>query len=183
LVTIQPAASTMKPGADGLRLLRRTLRLHLGHALLAEALGEALHELFHLLLLAGAVGHLDVVVVGRAGLHGHGDIDDRRGHLGGEVGEVLHARHDGRSGGDRRRRGEQRGDQHRRRQRRRQRQGGENGLGLRHKNNLLRGALAKEIWDLAHGDRMAASLNVCIVGIVAFGLEWRQMGPQPDVRT
>jgi len=69
-----------------------------------------------------------------------------------------------RCGGDRRRRGEQGGDQRRRRQRRRQRQGGENGLGLRHENNLLRGALAKEIWDLAHGERMAAALNVCIVG-------------------
>jgi hypothetical protein len=31
-------------------------------------------------------------------------------------------------------------------------------------NYLLRGALAGGIWDLAHGDRMAASLNVCIVG-------------------
>jgi len=47
--------------ADSLGLLRLTLlRLHLrlaGLALLAEALGEALHELFHLLLLR-AVRHL-----------------------------------------------------------------------------------------------------------------------------
>ncbi len=117
--------------ADSLGLLGRTLlRLHLrlaGLALLAEALGEALHELFHLLLLR-AVSHLRFVVVHGAGLHGHGDIDDRRGHLGGEVGEILH----GGLAGDRRGRSEQGNNEHRSRERGGERQGGENGLGLRH---------------------------------------------------
>src|SRR5882757_3801003 len=48
-------------------------------------------------------------------------------------------------------------------------------------NYLLRGALAGGIWDSTHGDRMAASLNVCIVGIVAFGWKWRQMLQQRAV--
>src|SRR4029077_19040956 len=38
------------------------------------------------------------------------------------------------------------------------------------------GGLAKEIWDLAHGDRMAAALNVCIVGDRCV---WRGMAADP----
>jgi hypothetical protein len=134
-------------GADRLCLLGRTIGAHVGHAALAELLHEALHELLHLLLLA-AVRHVGLFVVGGAGLHGHGNVDDRRRHLGGQVREILRARHDRRGGrgrrSDRRGGGEQRRDQRRRRQGRRQAQGGEDGLGLRHEL-LLRGDLANGI--------------------------------------
>ena len=50
------------------------MRALLALALLAEALGELAHELFHLLLgaaVAAAVGHLRVLVLAGIGLHGH----------------------------------------------------------------------------------------------------------------
>ena len=74
-------------GADCLRLGLRHL---LGMALLAEALGELAHELFHLRLagLLVVARHPGLIVDG-AGLHGDRDVDDSRRHLGGEVGEIM----------------------------------------------------------------------------------------------
>jgi len=142
-------------GADGLSL---GMRPHLALALLAKALGELVHELFHL-LLGRAIRHLHGLVVA-LGLHGHGHVDHGRRHLGGEVGEVVRHRLAGHGRGRR----EQGSDQGWCRERRRQRQGRQNaGFGLGH----FKGAsslLARGICVPPHGAPMAATLNVCIVG-------------------
>ncbi len=104
-------------GAHGLRL---GMRAHLALALLAEALGEFLHELLHL-ILGRAIRHLHALVIA-LGLHGHGHVDHGRRHLGGEVGEVVGHRFAGHGRGRR----EQGNDQSRRRERRRQCQGSQN---------------------------------------------------------